>query len=138
MTADEIINAARLALGVPFRHQGRTLRGLDCAGLVVHVAAHLGVNYTDHGGYAKTPSNGLLESALDMQPAIERVPVNEMQAGDILVMRFNKEPQHLGIFTGENIIHSYSVTGKVCEHRLDDVWRRRIVRAYRFKGLNHE
>ena len=50
-------------------------------------------------------------------------------------MRFSGEPQHLAIFTGENIIHSYESVGKVCEHRMADVWAVRIVRVYRFKGV---
>lgn len=134
MTADDIVTAARALVGVPFKHQGRTRNGLDCAGLVVHVAATLGLKYTDHGGYARSPSDGLLESALDMQPCLELLPNKaDMQAGDVLLMRF-KEPQHLGIYTGENIIHSYSTVGKVCEHRLADVWKARIMRVYRFKG----
>jgi cell wall-associated NlpC family hydrolase len=32
-----IVSAARSWLGVPWRHQGRTRQGVDCAGLVVLV-----------------------------------------------------------------------------------------------------
>ncbi|MBK7357516.1 hypothetical protein [Propionivibrio sp.] len=56
-------------------------------------------------------------------------------AGDILLIRFSGDPQHLAIFTGETIIHSYASVGAVCEHRMADVWAARIVCAYRFKGL---
>lgn len=135
MTADDIIAAARLALDIQFRHQGRGVRGLDCAGLVVFVAQALGIEHTDVDGYSPTPSGGLLESALDGQACLMRVDRREMQAGDILLMRFAGDPQHLAIFTGENIIHSYSEVGKVCEHRLSDVWAARIVRVYRFVGV---
>lgn len=133
MTADEVIDAARALLDVPFKHQGRSRSGLDCAGLIVHVAATLGLDYADHGGYSRSPSNGLLESALDGQPCLERVA--RRQPGDVLLMRFTGEPQHLGIFTGETLIHSYANVGKVCEHRVDEAWARRIVRAYRFVGV---
>jgi hypothetical protein len=50
-------------------------------------------------------------------------------------MRFGNEPQHLAVFEGDNVIHAYESIGRVVEHRLDDKWRKRIVRVYRFKGM---
>lgn len=137
MTADEIIAAARAEINTPFVHQGR-LPGvaLDCAGLIVHVAAALGLEYVDVAGYSRTPSGGILESTLDAQPCLFRV--SEARAGDVLLFRFLGAPQHLGITTGETLIHAYQKAGKVCEHRIDEQWRRRIVRVYRFKGLVSE
>lgn len=134
MTADDILSAARGCIGTPFRHQGRIPGvALDCAGLVVAVAKEIGADYIDRPGYSRNPSGGLLESALDDQPCLERV--TDRQPGDVLLMRFKGEPQHLAICAGETVIHSYEAVGKVCEHRLADVWVSRIVRAYRFKGL---
>lgn len=136
MTAADIITAARAALGTPFQHQGRIPGiALDCAGLVVHVANAIGADYTDVDGYSRFPANGLLQSTLDSQPCLERVAIADRQAGDILLFRFSGDPQHLGIFTGDSIIHAYSNVGQVCEHRLASVWSARIVRVYRFKGL---
>lgn len=43
------------------------------------------------------------------------------------------DPQHLAIFTGDTLIHSYASVGSVCEHRLASVWAARIVCAYRFR-----
>jgi cell wall-associated NlpC family hydrolase len=42
-----IIAAARSWLGVPWRHQGRTRQGVDCAGLVVLVGRGLGLDDYD-------------------------------------------------------------------------------------------
>lgn len=138
MTPAEIITAARSELGTPFRHQGRTPgKRLDCAGLVVRVACLLEVPVIDQRGYARLPSGGGLETALDGQPNITRMR-GESQAGDILVLRFDKDPQHLAIFTGENIIHCTSQTGRVVEERFDALWRSRLVRVYRFNGVTHE
>lgn len=135
MTANEIIAAARAALGTPFRHQGRSLKtGMDCAGLIVHVAQTIGADYHDQTGYGRSPSNGLLESALDDQPCLDRV--SDRQPGDVLLMRFRGDPQHLAICAGDTIIHSYSQVGKVCEHRYADVWMARTVDVYRFRGLS--
>lgn len=137
MTAADIIAAARAEIGTPFVHQGR-LSGvaLDCAGLIVQVATALGLDYVDVPGYSRTPSGGILEAALDAQPCLERVA--EAEAGDVLLFRFTGAAQHLGITTGENLIHAYQKVGKVCEHRIDTQWQRRIVRIYRFKGLVNE
>jgi cell wall-associated NlpC family hydrolase len=134
MMADDIIAAARGAIGTPFRHQGRIAGvALDCAGLVIHVAQSIGADYIDQTGYSRIPTNGLLESALDRQPCLMRVADN--QAGDVLLMRFNGDPQHLAIFSGSTVIHSYSQVGKVCEHRYSEEWQARTVAVYRFRGI---
>ena len=136
MTAADIIAATRACLGTPFVHQGRIPGlALDCAGLIIQVAKTLGLEHVDHSGYARLPGNGLLESALDNQPGITRV--TDMQAGDVILMKFSGDPQHLGICAGETIIHAYQPIGKVCEHGLTDAWRRRIVRIYRFNEVAH-
>lgn len=135
-TVAEMLAVARACLGTPFVHQGRIPgRALDCAGLVVAVAQAIAADYRDMPGYGRNPSNGLLEAALDAQPCLEAISPAARQAGDILLMRFDADPQHLAIYTGENIIHSYQKVGKVCEHRLAAVWAARIVRVYRFRGI---
>ena len=50
-------------------------------------------------------------------------------------MRFAADPQHLAIYTGETIIHAYEAVGRCCEHRLSSMWKARIVRLYRFAGV---
>ena len=133
MRPTDIIEAARSEIGTPFRHQGRVSgKCLDCAGLVVRVAALLGVTVADQSGYSRLPSG-----ALDGQPNVFRVRGNPL-AGDILMLRFDKDPQHLAIFTGENIIHSTNQTGRVVEERFDALWKSRLVRVYRFVGVIHE
>lgn len=133
MTPESIIAAARELLGMPFRHQGRAPSGkTDCAGVLCHVAVAHGLPYADQVGYPRQPGSSRLESALDDQPCLVRIPVSTMQAGDALLMKFAGDPQHLAIFTGKTIIHAYETVGKVAEHDLDEAWRRRIVRAYRF------
>jgi cell wall-associated NlpC family hydrolase len=78
----------------------------------------------------------LLESSLDAQPDLERVmDVASRQPGDILLMRFKYEPQHIAICAGETMIHAYANVGKCCEHLIDGAWVSRIVRVYRVKGL---
>ena len=138
MTRDDIISAARAEIGTPFRHQGRISgKALDCAGLIILVAKAIGAEYLDFTGYSRHPSDGLLESALDAQPCLVRVALADMQAGDILLMRFNSDPQHLAIFTGTTLIHAYAVAATVCEHDFTPKWAARVVAIYRFVGVTH-
>lgn len=136
MQAADIIAAARACLGTPFQHQGRIPGvGLDCAGLLIAVAQAVGADYYDVLGYGPHPCGGMLAQALADQPCLEPVLIAQRRAGDLLLMRFDTEPQHLAVFTGATIIHAYSNVGKVCEHRLSAVWTARIVRVYRFRGV---
>lgn len=134
MTHTDIISAARECVGTPFWHQGRRLGiGIDCAGVAIHVAQRLGIDHFDISGYGRTPAAGQLERALDAQPGLERVMLNDRKPGDLLLMRFASDPQHLAICAGDTIIHAYESVGQCCEHRLSSLWAARIVRVYRFQ-----
>lgn len=138
MTQNDIIAAARACLGTPFRHQGRLPGiGLDCAGVAVEVARALGCAPLDVSGYGRTPAAGQLEAALEAQPDLERILDREArQPGDILLLRFTDEPQHLAILTDEGtMIHSFEAVGICCEHTITRGWAARIVRVYRFRGV---
>ncbi len=138
MTPADIIEAARSEIGTPFRHQGRVAgKCLDCAGLIVRVSDLIGIPVSDQKGYSRLPSGAKLESALDGQQSVFQVRGGPLP-GDILLLRFNKEPQHLAIYTGDNIIHSTNQTGRVVEERFDSMWHSRLVRVYRFVGVSHE
>ncbi len=141
MTADDILAAARQCLGTPFRHQGRLIGiGLDCAGVAVHVATQLGHDVIDLPAYGRTPADGQLEALLEAQPCLSLIDDNPCGArarpGDLLLMRFTRDPQHLAILTDEQtIVHAYESVGTCCEHRLSPAWAARIVRVYRFREM---
>ena len=109
--------------------------GPSCAGVAIHVAQSIGAECFDVDGYGTVPANGELERALDAQPCLQQVDLADRQAGDLLLMRFAAEPQHLAICAGDTIVHAYEAVGKCCEHRLSSVWESRIVRVYRFEGI---
>ena len=124
-------------LGTPFQHQARVAgRGLDCAGLYVHVMRELGLDYVDAQGYPRNPYDGQLEAQMDAQPRLERIDVADAKAGDWLCMRIKTAPQHLALHAGfidgvPYIIHASEEHGGVVHHRLDSLWRARVMRAYR-------
>lgn len=134
MSAEAIIAAARSCLGTPFRHLGRVPgKALDCAGLAKASAEGAGYTVVDMEAYGRTPANGLLEAMLDAQPCLRRAFRSPM-AGDLLLMRFKGDPQHLALCAGETIIHAWMTVGKVAEHRFTDQWKARVVRVYEFTG----
>jgi cell wall-associated NlpC family hydrolase len=133
MTPEQIIAAARECIGTPFAHQGRILgRALDCAGVAVHAASRWHTA-DEPAAYGRLPNNSMLETWLERQPFLLRA--DSPLPGDLLLMRFSGDPQHLAICAGDTIIHAYEAAGKVVEHNLDDKWRRRIARVYRFSGV---
>lgn len=125
------IECARSWLGTRFEHQGRSRHGVDCAGLVICVLREMGYVAPDFdvNGYERQPDGSMFRICDEMLP---RAPV---EAGSIFVMRFAQEPQHMGFVApyrwgGLSIIHALQSRKKVVEHRLDDIWRARIVGTF--------
>lgn len=127
-----IMECARGYLGVPWLHQGRTLRGLDCAGLIIRVAHDLKLSDFDINGYGMEPQGGVMRNLLSMHTQHTR----QACLGDILLLRFTRLPQHLAIVTDYGMIHTYRQVGRVVEHAYDRVWRSRLVDAFSFPGVH--
>lgn len=146
-TRDQVCAEARAWIGTPFEHQAH-LKGVacDCAGMVGGVAVALELvpsdfwerDFAPHAGYSRRPSNGSLTAILDR--FMERT--DDPQPGDVVLMRFRKEPQHVGILVpyvhgGLALVHALHGMGvkEVVEHRLDDKWQARVIHAYRLPGI---
>lgn len=129
----DVVRAARGFLGVPFRHQGRRRdTGIDCAGLVILVAHELGLSDFDTRAYGRLPVAERLRGYLDEH--MDRV-AGDWQAGDVLLMTFERDPQHLAIYAGGTLIHSHAQVGQCVEHDLDAQSLKRARGAWRFRGL---
>ena len=136
MDAVTIISQARKYVGTPFHHQGRSKRGLDCVGLIARVAKDLGLSEYDFLQYDRIPNPLLFMSILRSCPDWDRVPLQEMREGDVLIFKLSSYPCHLAFLATEGrIIHALSLRGRVCEHRLSSDWRRKIRDCFRFKGV---
>lgn len=132
MTPESIIAAARECIGTRFHHQGRVLGvGMDCAGVLVHILDRHGLPYTDERGYPRYPYHGLMQKILDGQPSLRKIPRRDIATGDVLLMRYRSEPQHVAIYAGRTIIHGSSEHGRCVEHTLDPSARFRVTAAYR-------
>lgn len=142
LTAAQLIEDARTWLGTPYRHQA-SIKGLgcDCVGFLAEVAVETGLIRPELRAefptdYSRQPSAGQLRRLCS--GVLSLVPFDQRAPGDIVLMRFELEPQHLGMLTAvspiEYIIHC--AEHGVVEQRLDSVWRARIVRVYRFPVLS--
>lgn len=139
MMRQDIIDAARECIGTDYRHQGRILGvGLDCVGVILHVGKKINVELFDVRGYAQMPVNKILEKSFRDQHALEEIDPKEAKKGDIFLMKFLTEAQHAAVYTGpeeDTVIHAFQRIEKVCEHGMNNFWKKRIVFAFRFKGV---
>lgn len=142
-TPREIVDSARGWVGTRFHHQGRVKKtplhpgGCDCIGLVAGVATELGMKFRgrpisefDRTNYPRLPDGQALKNALDEL----FLPKETIEPGDLLLMRFERYPQHVGIASdfegGLGLIHAYAQARKVVENRLDEFWAEKIISAY--------
>lgn len=131
VTRADIVSEARKNLGVRWHHQGRSRAGIDCIGLVIKVAHALGLSTFDIIDYSRQPDPTMLRALM----AEHMTPVDAPQLGDVLLMRFETEPQHVAIVTDIGMIHAYAQARRVVEHRLDSQWRSRVLGYYQYKGI---
>lgn len=141
---NNIVAQARTWIGTPFHHQARLKgKGCDCLGLIVGVVGELGLK--DRNGmklaaydevtYSKEPDGAYLIQKLT--GLLEEVPIAEARAGDLALFKVRENPQHLAILSdyegGLGMIHSFAPSRRVVEHRLDDEWKSKIIKVFRWQ-----
>lgn len=143
ISRQQIVWEARSWLGTPWQHQAY-LKGVatDCMGLVGGVALALGIEgATDwrddprYHCYGETPDPVVLLEGCDK--FLKRITLLEAREGDILVMAFERHPQHFGIVSQVNpmyLVHAYSSVGRVVENGIR-MARVRVLRAYSYRGI---
>lgn len=140
MTGEDVVLEARKFLGVPWKHQGRDERGVDCAGLVLKVAHGLGLSTFDTADYLRTSSDQtMLRLCRD-----HLIEVSLFKTGDIPVIKYDNS-RHIGFFGDYpggslSLIHAYSRRPrKVVEHRFTDDWMKSqgcsLLSVFRFPGV---
>lgn len=126
MTPDAFIQSARSLIGVPYFHQGRSRKAVDCVGLVVFALQLSGVLTAEESAaiphnYPRNPDGQLVHA---LHEHCIRVDREEMQAGDLLALKYFNDPQHLCIverITKWNIFIIHAVPdGGVIHHALDE------------------
>lgn len=109
--AAEVIAEARAWIGTPVIWQASVKGvGCDCKGLIWGVARALGLpeGETLHArmaSYSRLVPVNLLRHGL--AATFERV--RERKPGDVILMNWKGSPAHLGIFTGEGVVHAFGL-----------------------------
>lgn len=120
------MRAARSLVGVPYRHQGRTPRGLDCLGLLLLAASRIEILPLELGrtNYGRAPLDELLAGLGNHCD-----PIDDDAPGAILAIRWpgDRRAGHVAICAGATMIHSYSNHGRVVEHGFRGKWRDWVV-----------
>lgn len=123
---NEFVAAARNYLGVKFKHQGRSRRGVDCVGLVICAARDIGFNL-EPGilNYAPNPGMTFYEQ-IKLYPFVYEISEQEAATGDLILIKHMGMPIHVAIINHNCIIHAYQPTSWVCEHRIENKFKRRF------------
>ncbi len=136
-----VIDAARLYIGTPWRHQGRNRdSGIDCVGLPLLVGIELGYMNSNLGpaNYPRRPNNTFIPLFRDHLTVV--IPADQ-QVGDILVFADSGHPCHCGFLSetlfGFSLIHAHANDRKVIEEQIDRAvgYLGKPVFRFKFKGL---
>lgn len=134
------IAAARSLVGAPYRHQGRSARGVDCVGLPIYALAQIGVQCEDLFGYSARPDGVTLQANVEKHLG---APVKSWRPGDIVLMRWHERGStvycnHVGILGTHGgrwtLIHALHAEKRVVEHSLEGHWPRRVHCVYSLAG----
>jgi len=147
LTRMEVIADAHewLNAPTPYVHQAR-LKGVgtDCIGIVGGIARDRGhpdgiawERDPEAHTYGKTPEPRKLVTLANKY--LEPIRVLDVELADVVMIRVEKDPQHFAIVVEvapvPYLIHASNMTGRVIKTRLDEHWRKRVLRAYRYRGI---
>lgn len=115
--ASDVVERARGLVGSRFRAQGRQAgAGLDCVGVAAVAVAAAGArsDYRLRGGSLEELEAELARAGM--------VRGETIAAGDVLVMRSGPEQLHLGVWTGEGLVHADAGLRRVVERPGPPPW----------------
>ncbi len=117
---EQAVARARAAIGVRFIAQGRDPAiGLDCVGLVLLAYAIEAAGVRDDyrlGGAHRGPILAFANARF------RRVARPRRRAGDLLLLRPGAAQWHLGIWTGDGLLHADIVSRKIVERPGPPSW----------------
>lgn len=143
-TGADVVAEAREWIGTRWGHQGR-LKGVrvDCIGLIGGVALAIDIEGATEWAsdptmqqYGRIPDREFLYAGCER--FLDRIPVADVRVGDVLVMAFEKDPQHFAIVSRIDpmyLIHAYTSVRSVVENGAG-IWHAKVLRAYRFRGIS--
>lgn len=127
--ADCVARAALRLLGVPYAAGGRTLRGLDCVGLVA-------ISFCEGAGIripipVSTPTDPLVVRR-ELRARTRPIEDDLRRPGDVVLIASRSAGTHLGILTDRGVVHADNAAGCVV---LGLAFGDRACGYYRVRGI---
>lgn len=133
----EIVECARSWLGTPWRHQGRTKRGIDCIGLIIVVAHEMGLSDFDVTDYGRQAHGYKFEEGFELH--MDRKPIPAAVPGNALILRDSRFPCHCGIVSSisgvPHLIHAHAAHRKVIEEPFQEHILNNRRGCFAFRGV---
>lgn len=143
ITAQRLIDEARLLVGTPWQHQGRTRFGVDCIGFIDLACRNGGLDLAQYCGirddrnYGRSPDPVLLARVERFCTRIER-----LTPGCLLFFQFpgDRLPRHFGLYTErDTVIHGESkIRRQVVEHGYRAHWVRWTHSMWLLPGVKYD
>ncbi len=125
----EMAQFACSLFGVPYKENGRSDSGIDCFGLLILSARHVGI---------EIPELNTVENVESLFKMVEEVTEDKLIPGDIVAYGSNGRTQHVAIFTCPNykkIVHAVKRVGVTITALNELKKTNRIVGFYRLKAF---
>jgi len=136
----DIVEAARMYLDCPWRHQGRSEQGIDCAGVIVCALRDVGLPAPDRTDYQRRTAGTRFIKHFEKHGI--RISVGEMRPGDVAVFREPAFPCHTALVSEKNgqrhMIHGHLRRRKVVEELFDGYWEQYLIAVFRVPGLEED
>jgi cell wall-associated NlpC family hydrolase len=122
-------------VGIPYKHLGRDLNGLDCLGLayLFYKDFHIAIPDNDGNRYeqnwADVDPGRYLRGILTVGKA---VPIERLEPLDFIYFRIKGIVSHAGVMVDSSRFLHVLEGGTVQISRLSSTWRRRLAGARRF------
>lgn len=136
MTNQKIMETVRSLVGIPYKHGGRTVDGLDCLGLIYVFYRELGIVIPDHDGrgyslnwYKEDPKRfyrGLQSVGREISPT-------EVKPLDLVYFRIGGEVTHAGVVIDQHHFLHVLKGKPVHVSPLNLAWRRRLAGVRRLR-----
>lgn len=112
-----IVGAARECLGTPFHfNERKPKQAIDCVGLIRHAMQSVGLYCPTDVHYSTRTCFGE-HVYLDARDGMDEIPRDDIGIGSVVLLWLSKphQPQHLGIWTGDSLVHSHGRARRVIE-----------------------
>ena len=119
-------------LGIPYRHKGRSLSGLDCYGLIIKIYADFGIELIDlQDEYdERWQWKRWAESIEQYYKKWQKVEIPQLL--DIVLFKKNDIVNHGGVVLNNNKFIHCCKLGVIVSRLDEQMWQRRIEGFYRY------